>query len=63
MRKNKRICFVGKLSRVFIERDYNILKKYFDVNLVEPEVGLTGLLKTFISVGKNVKNSDLVFCW
>lgn len=31
-----KICFIGNLLTTFIKRDYEVLKKNFDVSVVEP---------------------------
>ena len=35
MVERMKICFVGSLSHTFVKRDYEILKKYFDVDVVK----------------------------
>jgi len=36
MTKKIKICFVSSLSLAFAKRDYNILKKHFDIDGIEP---------------------------
>lgn len=63
MGKNIKICFVGDLSATFIKNDYNILKKHFDVTLIEPLKNKFKWLKYLLNVKSITKNSDVVFCW
>ena len=58
-----KICFIGDLSSSFIKRDYEILKKHFDVDVMEPPKKKTGWLKYVFNVAKKVKQSNLTFCW
>ncbi len=58
-----KICFFGNISYTFIRRDFEILKKYFDVDLVNSPKKKTGWLKYPSVVAKKVKNCDVIFCW
>jgi glycosyltransferase involved in cell wall biosynthesis len=58
-----KICFVGTLSSAFIKNDYEILKKHFDVDAIEPPKKKTGWLKYVFSLAEKVKRSNLTFCW
>jgi len=58
-----KICFVGTLSSTFIKNDYEILKKHFDVDVIEPPKKKTGWLRYVFNVAKKVKQSNLTFCW
>jgi len=58
-----KICFVGTLSSAFIKNDYEILKKLFDVDAIEPPKKKTGWFKYVFSLAKKVKRSNLTFCW
>ena len=62
MNKKIRICFTGRSSS-FINSDYEILKKHFDVIKFEPPNGHFGLLKYIISLAKGVKECNLTFSW
>lgn len=58
-----KICFVGNLSLAFIKQDYEILKKYFDIELIKIPKTKLGWLKYLFSVSKQVKKNKIVFCW
>ena len=58
-----KICFVGNLSSTFVKRDYEILKKHFDIEIVEPPKAKTEWLKYPSLVKKKIKESDAVFGW
>lgn len=58
-----KICFVGSLSHTFVKRDYEILKKHFDVDVVEPPKTKFGWIKYISFIKRKVKNSDITFCW
>lgn len=58
-----KICFVGTLSSAFIKNDYEILKKHFDVDAIEPPKKKTGWLKYVFSLSEKVRRSNLTFCW
>lgn len=57
------ICFVGTLSSAFIKNDYEILKKHFDVDAIEPPKKKTGWFKYVFSLAKKNKQTNLTFCW
>ncbi|MGF3555214.1 MAG: glycosyltransferase [Thermoplasmatota archaeon] len=63
MKKNINVCFVGNLSSAFVKRDYKILKKHFDVDVVEIPKKKLGWIKYAFILAKTVKKSDLVFSW
>jgi len=58
-----KICFVGSLSFTFIRRDYEILKKHFDVDVIEHPKKKSKWLGYALILAKKVKRSDLTFCW
>ena len=58
-----KICFVGNLSSTFIKRDYEILKKHFDVYAVEPPKEKAKWCRYISIIKKMVKNSDISFSW
>ena len=58
-----KICFVGTLSSTFIKRDHVILKKHFDVDVIEPPKKKTGWITYVFILAKKVKQSNLTFCW
>ena len=58
-----KICFVGTLSSTFIKNDYEILKKHFDVDVIEPPKKKTGWITYVFILAKKVKQSNLTFCW
>jgi len=62
MVKNIKICFIGNLSTTFIKRDYEILNKHFDVEVIESPKK-SGWLKYPSLVKNKVKNCDVVFGW
>ncbi len=49
-----KICFIGNLSHAFIRRDYDILKKYFDIDIIEPPRTKRGWLKYPFRLAKKV---------
>ncbi len=63
MGKKTKICFVGDLSSTFIKRDYELLKNYFEVSLIEPPKKKLEWLKYAIVFAKKIKKSDLTFSW
>lgn len=60
---NVRICFIGDLSSTFIKSDYEILKKHFEVDVIEPPKKKTGWFMYAIGVAKKVRRSNLTFSW
>jgi glycosyltransferase involved in cell wall biosynthesis len=63
MSKNKKICYVANLSSTFIKRDYQILKKHFEVDVIQPPKKKSRWLKYAFILTKKVKKSELTFCW
>jgi len=62
MVKNIKICFVGNLAATFIRRDYEILNKHFDVDVIEPPKKKKEWTK-YPSLIKNKVKCDIVFGW
>lgn len=60
--KNK-IFFVGDIKDSFIKRDYEILKKYFDIIFVRPPKKKIEWLKYILILARKVKQCDLTFSW
>jgi len=58
-----KICFVGNLSSSFIKKDYEILGKYFNLNLIKPPKSIIEWMKYPLNVAKKVKACDVIFCW
>jgi len=58
-----KICFVGSLSHAFVKRDYEILKKHFDVDVVKLPKTKLEWIKYPSLVKKKIKESDVVFGW
>jgi len=58
-----KICFVRNLSLVFVKRDYEILKKHFDVELIKIPKTKIEWLKYPFTIANQVKQIDAVFCW
>ena len=58
-----RICFVGNVSHSFVKKDYEILKQYFDVDLITPPKKKSEWFKYKIELSKKIKHSDLTFSW
>jgi len=58
-----KICFIGNLSLSFVKRDFEILKKHFNIDVIEPPKTKSGWLKYPFIVSKKVKQSDLTFSW
>ena len=61
MAERMKICFVGSLSHTFVKRDYEILKKYFDVDVIEPPKRKFEWIKYPSLVKKKIKTSDQIF--
>lgn len=55
-----KICFVGHLSSTFVENDYELLKKHFDIRAVDFSTKSPTKLFELI---KNVLWADVTFCW
>jgi len=58
-----KICFVGNLSSTFIKRDYEILKKHFEIELIQPPNNKKAWIKYPSIVKDKVKKCDVVFGW
>lgn len=58
-----KICFFGNLSLVFAKRDYEILQKHFDIEVVEPPKSKLQWLKYPFITAKKVKKCDITFSW
>ncbi len=58
-----KICFVGNLSTTFIKRDYEILNKHFDVDVIEPPKKKSGWFKYLFTVKNKIKKCDVAFGW
>jgi glycosyltransferase involved in cell wall biosynthesis len=64
MAKKITIGFFGNLSSTFVKNDYDILRKHFEVLLVEPPKKKKLKWINYIFTVKNVINkSDVIFCW
>ena len=61
--KEIKIAFFGKLSQRFIKGDYEMLKKHFEVRVLEPPESKVEWLGYIKKVKKSVKESDVVFGW
>jgi len=58
-----RICFIGNLSSTFIKRDYEILKKHFEIDLIQPPNNKKAWIKYPSIVKNKIKKCDVVFGW
>jgi len=58
-----KICFVGILSHTFIKRDYEILKKQFDVGVIEPPNKKKEWFHLSCFAKKKSMQTDIVFEW
>jgi len=58
-----RICFIGNLSSTFIKRDYEILKKHFEIDLIQPPNNKKVWIKYPSIVKNKVKKCDVVLGW
>jgi len=58
-----KVCFVGNLSSTFIKRDYEILKKHFEIDLLQPPNNKKTWIKYPSIVKNKVKKCDVVFGW
>jgi glycosyltransferase involved in cell wall biosynthesis len=59
------ICFVGNPQDSFIKEDYLRLKIFFNINVVDPprKWSLPAWLKFLWLLLKNVRKSELTYCW
>lgn len=58
-----KICFIGNLSSPFIKRDYEILNKYFNIEIIELPKKKKEWMKYPFLVKRKVKQTDGVFGW
>jgi glycosyltransferase involved in cell wall biosynthesis len=58
-----KICFIGNISIPFQRDDYQILKKHYNVELIQPPKKKIDWLKYPLMIKKKVKKSDIIFCW
>ncbi len=58
-----KICFIGNLSSTFVKRDHEILKKYFDVDVVQLPKTKKDWLTYPLLIKRKVKQADVVFGW
>ena len=66
MERNIKVLFVRPLRSTFVEKDLELLKKYFDVRVVDFAFGrrnLKGIVATASSMLKGTLWSDLTFSW
>jgi len=63
MTKKIKIALVGNISSSFVRCDYEILKKYFNVSVVQEPHKKLEWLKHFFLVAKETKKCDLTFSW
>ncbi len=63
MNKKIKISFVGNISSSFIRHDYEMLKDYFDVGIIQLPVKKIGWLKYIFNLFIMIKKSDLTFSW
>jgi len=59
------ICFVGNPEDSFIKEDYVRLKKFFEINVVDPprKLEISKWVKFLRILIKNVKKSEVTYCW
>jgi len=58
-----KICFAGRKKLSFVEQDYRLLKKNFDVKFINPPTNIRESLKFPFNVSKQLKECDLTFFW
>lgn len=59
-----KVLFVGNTKYGFEKRDYEILKKHFDVESVDmPSLSPPSFIKSLIGMSRKISSSDLVFSW
>jgi len=58
-----KICFVGNPLDTFIKNDCESLKNIFEINITDPPKTIAKWLKFIIILSKNVRKSDLTYCW
>lgn len=63
MDKSIKICFIDKLSTCFIKKDYKILKKHFEVHIIDVEKYKWKILRYIITLSRMMKKCDLIFSW
>lgn len=63
MNKKIKISFVGNISSSFIRHDYEMLKDYFDVSVIQPPARKIGWPKYILNLAIMTKKCDLTFSW
>ena len=63
MNKQIKICFIGKYSTSFIKKDCDILKKHFDVHIIDTADYKWKFFKGIRVIFTEVKNCDITFSW
>jgi len=59
-----KILFIGNTDSEFIKRDYEILRKHFDVDMFDIKyTSATAYIKRLRQIKKHVKRYDLIFSW
>jgi len=61
--KKTKICFIGSLSHIFTYNDYLILKKHFEIEIIEPPKNVLNWIRYPFKIKKLIKKFDLIFCW
>jgi len=59
-----KILYVGNMQSPFIQRDYEILQKHFNVDMFDIKyTSATSYINRLIQIGRYVKRYDLIFSW
>ena len=61
--ENVRITFVGPLNSTFVQRDIEILKKHFYLDIIDVPKKSSEWSRYILRVKKSVKKSDIFFGW
>jgi glycosyltransferase involved in cell wall biosynthesis len=57
------ICFLGNPLDTFIKNDCISLRNIFDINIVDPPRKFSDWIKFPWTIYKNIRKSDLTYCW
>ena len=60
---NTKILFFGNVSKSFVKYDYELLKKSFNVDIIDQPTKKIDWFKYFLNLIKKVKKCDITFSW
>ena len=59
-----KVLFIGNTEYGFEKRDYEILKKHFDIESIDiPSLSPISLIKSLTKMLKKISSSDIIFSW